>query len=137
MAMTVTEILKMKQTNKKSMALPEETPHHLKLINGNTPGGKNQQLAEFLLGCIGGREHPIKRPRNSSVDRILRGLISERNAAGEDIIINNGEGYYRAGPDDRPAVFEYWIKETHRAKEIKKKADVMMATYIAIYGGYE
>ena len=108
-----------------------------KQFNGNTPGGKNQQLAEFLLGCIGGRAHPVKRPRNSSVDRILRGLISEKNAAGEDIIINNGEGYFRAGPDDRPAVRQYWIKETHRAAEIKKKADTMMATYTAIYGGYE
>lgn len=127
----------MKQTNKKSTAFPEELPHHQRQGNGNTPGGKNQQLAEFLLGCIGDRDHPIKRPRNSSVDRILRGLITERNAAGEDIIINSGDGYYRAGPDDRPAVFDYWVKETHRAKEIKKKVDTMMATYTAIYGGYE
>ena len=127
----------MNMTNKKSMALPEEIPHHQKLINGNTPSGKNQWLAEFLLENIGDRDHPIKRPKNPSLDRVLRGLISEKNAAGEDIIINNGEGYFRAGPDDRPAVFEYWVKETHRAKEIKKKADTMMATYIAIYGGYE
>ena len=89
------------------------------------------------MGHIGDREHPLKRPKNPSLDRVLRGLIAERNAAGEDIIINNGDGYYRAGPDDRPAVFEYWVKETHRAKEIKKKADVMMATYTTIYGGYE
>ena len=89
------------------------------------------------MGHIGDREHPLKRPKDPSLDRVLRGLISERNAAGEDIIVNNGEGYYRAGPDDRPAVFEYWVKETHRAKEIKQKADTMMATYIAIYGGCE
>lgn len=108
-----------------------------KQINGNTPGGKNQWLAEFLLDNIGDRDHPLKRPKNPSLDRELRGLISERNAAGEDIIINSGDGYYRAGPDDRPAVFEYWVKETHRAKEIKKKVDTMMATYTAIYGGYE
>lgn len=127
----------MNMTNKKSMTLPEETPHHLKLINGNTPGGKNQQLAEFLLNCIGDREHPVKRPRNRSVDRVLRGLISERNAAGLDIVINNGGGYYRAGPDDRPAVLEYWMKETHRAREIKNKADMMMNTFIEMYGGYE
>ena len=101
------------------------------------PGGKSQWLAEFLLERIGDREHPLKRPKNASVDRVLRGLIAEKNAAGEDIIINNGEGYYRAGPDDRPAVFEYWIKETHRAKEIKNKADTMMATYTSIYGRYE
>lgn len=126
----------MNMTNKKSTALPEEIPHQ-RQINGNTPGSKNQQLAEFLFGCIGSRKHPVKRPRNSSVDRILRGLISEKNAAGEDIIINNGGGYYRPGPDDRPAMFEYWVKETHRASEIKKKADTMMATYTMIYGGYE
>jgi len=127
----------MNKTNKKSMALPEEVPHHLKQINGTPSGSKNQWLAEFLLDNIGGRDHPLKRPKNPSLDRELRGLISERNAAGEDIIINNGEGYYRAGPDDRPAVFEYWVKETHRAKEIKKKADTMMATYTTIYGGTE
>ena len=127
----------MKQTNKKSTAFPEEIPHPQKLINGNTPGGKNQWLAEFLLERIGDREHPIKRPKNPSLDRVLRGLISERNAAGDDIIINNGDGYYRAGPDDRPAVLEYWMKETHRAREIKNKADMMMNTFIEMYGGYE
>jgi hypothetical protein len=108
-----------------------------KQINGNTPGSKNQWLAEFLLSHIGDRDHPIKRPKDPSLDRVLRGLIAEKNAAGEDIIVNNGEGYFRAGPDDRPAVFEYWVKETHRAREIKNKADTMMATYTAIYGGYE
>ena len=101
------------------------------------PRSKRQELAEFLLGCIGDRTHPVRRPKNASVDRELRGLIAERNAAGEDIIINNGDGYYRAGENDRAAVFEYWVKETHRAAEIKKKADTMMATYTMIYGGYE
>lgn len=101
------------------------------------PKSKTQELAEFLLGCIGDSTHPVKRPRNTSVDRWLRGLIAEKNAAGEDIIINNGNGYYRAGENDRAAVFEYWVKETHRAREIKNKADTMMATYINIYGGYE
>lgn len=127
----------MNMTNKKSTAFPEEVPHHQKQLNGNTPGSKNQWLAEFLLNNIGDRDHPLKRPKNPSLDRVLRGLISERNAAGEDIIVNNGEGYYRAGHDDRPAVREYWIKETHRASEIKKKADIMMATYNEIYGGTE
>lgn len=135
--MTVTEMKTMKKENKKCTALPEETPHNQKLIYGNTPGNKNQWLAEFLLEHIGDRDHPLKRPKNPSLDRELRGLISERNAAGEDIIINLGDGYFRAGPDDRPAVFEYWVKETHRAREIKNKADTMMATYKAIYGGYE
>ena len=123
----------MKQTNKKST--PGGAPD--RQVKDTPPRSKRQELAEFLLGCIGDSTHPVKRPRNASVDRELRGLIAERNAAGEDIIINNGEGYFRAGPDDRPAVFEYWIKETHRAREIKNKADTMMATYTAIYGGYE
>lgn len=125
--------MKMKQANKKS------TPGGaLNRQDKNTPPrSKTQELAEFLLGCIGDRTHPVKRPKNPSADRWLRGLIAEKNAAGEDVIINNGGGYYRAGPDDRPAVFEYWVKETHRAAEIKRKADVMMATYIAMYGGYE
>ena len=125
------------QVNKKRIARPETVLPNLKQINGNTPGSKNQWLAEFLLENIGDRDHPMKRPKNPSLDRELRGLISERNAAGEDIIINNGNGYFRPGADDRPAVREYWIKETHRAMEIKKKADMMMATYIEIYGGYE
>lgn len=106
-------------------------------IKNAPPRSKRQELAEFLLGCIGDRTHPVRRPKNASVDRELRGLIAERNAAGEDIIINNGDGYYRAGENDRAAVFEYWVKETHRAAEIKKKADTMMATYTMIYGGYE
>lgn len=127
----------MNQTNKKRSGTPGGAPHHQKLINGNTPGSKNQWLAEYLLEHIGDREHPMKRPKNPNVDRVLRGLIAERNAAGTDIIINNGEGYFRAGPDDRPAVYEYWVKETHRAKEIKNKADKMMATFTTIYGGYE
>ena len=123
----------MNTKNKKGT--PEGAP--IPQIKNTPPGSKNQWLAEFLLDHIGDREHPLKRPKDPNVDRELRGLISERNAAGEDIIINNGDGYYRAGENDRAAVFEYWIKETHRAKEIKRKADTMMATYIAIYGGYE
>lgn len=130
----------------KTSASSTESPHKKSAPGGapiedqiqNTPPrSKRQELAEFLLGCIGDSTHPVKRPKNASVDRELRGLIAERNAAGEDIIINNGDGYYRAGENDRAAVFEYWVKETHRAAEIKKKADTMMATYTTIYGGYE
>lgn len=123
--------------NKKSAAHPEATPHNQRHINVTPPGNKNQWLAEFLIEHIGDREHPLKRPKSPSVDRILRGLISERNAKGEDIIINNGEGYFRPGPDDRSAVFEYWAKETHRAREIKNKADMMMTIFTEMYGGYE
>ena len=121
----------------KKKSTPGGAPLNLKLINDTPPGSKNQWLAEFLLDHIGDRDHPMKRPNNRSVDRVFRGLISERNATGEDTIINLGDGYFRPGPDDRPAVFEYWIRETHRAKEIKKMADTVMATYTAIYGGYE
>jgi len=105
--------------------------------NRTIPGSDNQWLAEFLLDRIGDREHPIKRPKNASVDRILRGLIAERNAAGEDVIINIGGGYFRAGPDDRPALLEYALKERHRANEIIKKVDAMVDTYLNIYGRYE
>ena len=125
--------MKMKQTNKKST--PGGAPD--RQVKDTPPRSKRQELAEFLLGCIGDSTHPVRRPKNASVDRELRGLIAERNAAGEDIIINNGDGYYRAGENDRAAVFKYWVKETHRAAEIKKKADTMMATYTMIYGGFE
>ena len=132
--MTATNMNSTENRHKKSTALPEETPHNLKLINGNTPGSKNQWLAEFLLDNIGDRDHPLKRPKNPSLDRELRGLISERNAAGEDIIINSGDGYFRPSPDDKPAFLEYYAKEKHRIKQLDKKLDKMFDTFIS--GGY-
>lgn len=131
---TKTDANSTERTHKKRSGTTEAVPHHQKLINGTTTESKVQRLAEFLLDHIGDREHPLKRPANRSVDRYLRGLIQEKNAAGEDIIINNGEGYYRPGPDDGPAVREYWAKEKHRAHEIEKKADRMMMTYLSKYG---
>ena len=83
------------------------------------------------MGHIGNREHPLKRPKNTSVDRALRGLIQEKNAAGEDIIINNGEGYFRPSPDDKPAFLEYYAKEKHRIKQLDKKLDKMFDTFIS------
>jgi len=101
---------------------------------GTTPGSKAQWLAEFLLDNIGDREHPMKRPKDGSVDRYMRGLIMEKNAAGEAVIINLGDGYFHAGPDDGPAVKEYALKELHRAHEIEKKARKMLDTWEVLYG---
>ena len=72
----------------KKKSTPGGAPLNLKLINDTPPGSKNQWLAEFLLDHIGDRDHPMKRPNNRSVDRVFRGLITERNATGQDTIIN-------------------------------------------------
>lgn len=121
----------MNQMNKKRAARPETVPPNQKLINGNTPGSKNQWLAEFLLEHIGDRDHPLKRPKDPSVDRVLRGLIAKRNAKGEDLVINLGEGYFRPSPDDKPAFLEYYAKEKHRIKQTEKKLDTMFDTFIS------
>ena len=120
-------------TNEKK-GVPGGTP--IDTINGTTPGSKAQWLAEFLLSHIGDREHPLKRPKNASVDRYLRGLISEKNAAGEDVIINLGDGYFRPGETDGSAFYQYILAEKSRAKEILKKVDTMMNTYEEMYGRY-
>jgi len=98
-----------------------------------TPGSKTQWLAEILLDFIGDREHPLKRPKNPSVDRALRKLIELKNITGEDIIINLGDGYFRPGPHDGPAVREYLAKERERARTITIKANTIEATYKGRY----
>jgi len=119
----------------KRKAHPEARKSHQ--INRTIPKARNQWLAEILLDMVGGSDCPIRRPINTSIDRELRGLIAERNAAGEDVIINLGAGYFRPDENDRPAFLEYYKKEMHRIKEIEKKLDTMMDTYTARYGRYE
>lgn len=122
--------------NKKSTALPEETPHHLKQINGNTPGGKNQQMAQMLFDMIGKYDRPIKRPKNPSVDRKLRMLIEHANNNG-DYIINDGAGYYRPKRGDgfdEHCFNLYAAKELKKAKAIEDKIKSMRS---AFYGGYK
>ena len=98
-----------------------------------TPGSKTQWLAEILLDFVGDSEHPLKRPKNPSVDRALRKLIELKNITGDDIIINNGSGYFRPGPHGGPAVREYLAKERERAETIMTKANTMEATYKGRY----
>lgn len=119
----------------KRKAHPEARESHQ--MNRTIPKARNQWLAEILIDMIGGSDCPIKRPINASVDREMRGLIQERNTAGEDVIINIGDGYFRPGPDDREVFLEYCLKERCRAKEILKKIDTMMETYTAQYGKAE
>ena len=124
----------MKQTNKKSMALPEKIPHLQKQINGNTPGSKNQQMAQMLFDMIGKYDRPIKRPKNQSVDRMLRMLIEHANNNG-DCIINDGDGYYRPKRGDG---FDEHCFNLYAAKELKKaKAieDKIKSMKNAFYGG--
>ena len=100
-------------------------------INDTPPGDKKQELAERLLEHIGDREHPLHRPANPGIDRVLRRLIAERNAKGTDLIINVGCGYFRPSPDDKPAFLEYYAKEKHRIKQLDKKLDKMFDTFIS------
>ena len=105
-------------------------------INITPPRSKRQELAEFLLGCIGDSTHPVKRPKNASVDRELRGLIAERNKSG-DYIINDGAGYYRPRRGDGfdEHCFDiYTRKELSRAYDIIDKVNAMRNAY---YGGNE
>ena len=106
-------------------------------INRTIPKARNQWLAEILLDMISGRDCPLRRPINASIDRELRGLIAEKNAAGEDVIINLGDGYFRPGEEDREAFLEYYRKEMHRIKEIAKKLNTMLDTYTEQFGRYE
>ena len=118
------------------MALPEEVPHHQKQINGNTPGSKNQQMAQMLFDMIGKYDRPIKRPKNPSVDRMLRMIIEHANNNG-DYIINDGAGYYRPKRGDG---FDEHCFNLYAAKELKKaKAieDKIASMRNAFYGGYE
>lgn len=106
--------------HKKSMALPEEVPHHLKHINGTTPEEKTQ--AQRLFDLIGvGAAYAVRRPKDPKVDREFRRLIAEANASGKDCIINAGYGYYRPGEDDDFEAELYFASERSRAMEILRK----------------
>lgn len=93
-----------------------------------------QWLAEILLDLIAEQEKPVKRPRNATVDRKLRNLIAEKNEDGEDVIINLGSGYFRAGRDDGPALREYLAKEDARAERILAKNRMIRTTWEERYG---
>lgn len=102
--------------------------------NGTTPGSKTQWLAEILFDMISTAETPIKRPKNSSIDRAFRGLIEEANNNG-DCIINDGAGYYRPKRGDG---FDEHCYELYKRKELKKARaiiDKFKAMDNAYYGG--
>ena len=88
---------------------------------------ENQWLAAFLLDHIGDREHPMKRPKNPSVDRVLRDMIAKTVTERKAFIINSGDGYYMPSIEDAPSVREYIGKERARAKAITERADAIEA----------
>lgn len=103
---------------------------------GTTPENKTQWLAQILFDMIGKYDRPIKRPKNPSVDRKLRGMIEKANNNG-DYIINDGAGYYRPKRGDGfdEHCFEiYKAKELARAKAITDKIKSMNDSF---YGRYE
>ena len=91
-------------------------------------------MAQMLLDMIGKYDRPIKRPKNPSVDRMLRMLIEHANNNG-DYIINDGDGYYRPKRGDG---FDEHCFNLYAAKELKKaKAieDKIKSMKNAFYGG--
>lgn len=120
-------------TSKNEKGTPEGAPIS-RQRNGTTPGSKAQWLAEILFDMIGKYDKPIRRPKNPSVDRKFRILISEANKKG-DCIINDGAGYYRPKSGDGFDEHCYEIyrrKELARAKDIIEKIEAMDR---AFYGG--
>ena len=98
---------------------------------GTTPKGKSH--AQALFDKIGtGPERAVRRPKDSFADRKFRELISNANKNG-DHIINDGNGYYRAGKDDQPELEHYLRAELKRAKESTDKVDAMRESYFGRY----
>lgn len=76
-----------------------------------------------------GRENALIVPNNFTD---FRTMVAEANKKG-DCIINNGQGYFRPGPDDEEELKHYLFRELHRANEITDKVDAMREAY---YGRY-
>jgi hypothetical protein len=113
--------------NKKKGA-PEGTPIS-EQDNGTTPERKSH--AQMLFDSIRtGSEHALSISNRDN--REFRKLVAKANMSG-DIIINNGHGYFRPGPDDEDEVRHYIQAELHRAKEIEDKAYMIKDAY---YGRY-
>lgn len=86
--------------------------------------------AEELFDMIKtGKENALIVP-NSFTN--FRALVAKANKNG-DCIINNGQGYFRPGPDDEDELRHYLYRELHRADEITDKVDAMRE---ACYGRY-
>lgn len=62
----------------------------------------------------------------------FRALVANANMNG-DCIINVGNGYYRAGPDDKEDVSRYLWREMHRAEVIEDKVQAMREAYFGRY----
>ena len=101
----------------------------LKQDNSTMP--ERRSHAQILFDRIGTGKKNAVRVSNRD-NREFRRLVSQANKNG-DVIINNGDGYYRAGPDDKDEVNHYVRSELHRAQEIEDKAYAMKDAY---YGRY-
>lgn len=113
--------------NKKKGA-PEGTPIS-EQDNGTTPERKSH--AQMLFDRIRtGSENAISISNRDN--REFRRLVAKANKSG-DIIINNGFGYFRPGPDDAEQVRHYIQAELHRAQEIEDKAYMIKDAYFGRY----
>lgn len=69
--------------------------------------------------------------RGATRNRTFRQLVENANRSGKDLIINNGEGYFRPDiydPGDIKELHQYLDRETGRANEMLGKVKVMRTT---------
>lgn len=88
---------------------------------------------EYFDRIPDGHQNAMKRPWDTSTDRVLRKMIEKANNDG-DCIINVGEGIYRPVPGnmvDEAQLNKYLGKELHRARAILFKRECMKQTFAA------
>lgn len=98
--------------------------------------------AQSYFNRIGeGHRNAIKRPWDSSTDRVFRAMVEEANSNGDCIIPReDGEGYYRPIPSDPVDAKEfraYMAKEKAKVRTMQKKYDSMRLKYETMQVAYE
>lgn len=81
----------------------------------------------MLVKIPDGHANAIPRPADPYYDRLLRRQIEEANKNG-DVIINNGNGYFRPVPGDKideAELSHYLASEYQRAQNIHLKRKAM------------
>lgn len=91
------------------------------------PDGVAELRAQELFESIPtGHAEPLRRPRNGTIDRLLRDKVTDANCT-DTTIINVGNGYYKPdlhNPVELKEFNEYMNKDLSRMKKlwIKRKA---------------
>ena len=82
--------------------------------------------AEQLFSQIGDIKSPVKRPVDRNEDRTLRKLIHKAQESG-DVIINNGDGYFRVDTNDPDQVMLARHYLNKRKSHIRRNAECVLA----------